>query len=67
MNQAGTFKMEEEKEKSNETNKVVGIGLDMLELIKRVRKNFKLEYGFEPSIVHITNLIAKRVNDNNLF
>ena len=60
-----------EKNKNNkeekETNKVIGIGLDMLELINRIKKKFKDEYGFEPSMVHITNLIAKRVDDNNLF
>ena len=59
--------MEEEKQPKEETNKVVGIGLNMLELIQRVRKKFESEYGFKPSVVHITNLIAKRVDDNNLF
>ena len=59
----GIFKVEEKKE----SNKRMLIGLDMVELIMRVKKKFKDEYGFEPQIVEVTNVIAKRVNDNNLF
>ncbi len=58
---------EKDKKAKEETHKVMAVGLDMLELIRRVRNNFKVEYGFKPSIVHITNLIAKRVDDNKLF
>ncbi len=57
----------EEEENKKETNKRMLIGLDMVELIMRVRKKFKDEYGFEPQIVEVTNVIAKRVNDNDLF
>jgi len=56
------FKMEEEKE-----NKTMLIGLDMVELIMRVQKKFKEEYGFKPKLIEVTNVIAKRVNDNDLF
>ncbi len=59
--------MEEEIENKKETNKRMLVGLDMVELIMRVRKKFKEEYGFEPQIVEVTNVIAKRVNDNDLF
>lgn len=61
--------MEEDKnhKEEKETNKRMLIGLDMVELIMRVRKKFKEEYGFEPQIVEVTNVIAKRVNDNDLF
>ena len=61
------LKMEEEIENKKETNKRMLVGLDMVELIMRVRKKFKEEYGFEPQIVEVTNVIAKRVNDNDLF
>ncbi len=50
-----------------ENSKVMRVGLDMCELILRVKKKFKEEYGFEPNPVEITNIIAKRVNDNELF
>lgn len=56
--------MEEDKK---ESNKRMLIGLDMVELIMRVKKKFKDEYGFEPQIIEVTNVIAKRVNDNALF
>ncbi|MCH7851113.1 MAG: hypothetical protein IH845_05715 [Nanoarchaeota archaeon] len=59
--------MEDEIENKKETNKRMLVGLDMVELIMRVRKKFKEEYGFEPQIVEVTNVIAKRVNDNDLF
>ena len=54
--------MDEEKE-----NKTMLIGLDMVELIMRVQKNFEEEYDFKPKLIEVTNVIAKRVNDNNLF
>ena len=57
--------MEEETDKRN--SKVMRIGLDMCELIIRVKKKFKDEYGFEPQSIEVTNVIAKRVNDNELF
>ena len=65
MKGAGIFKMGENNKE--ETNKVIGVGLDMLELIERIRKKFESEYGFKPPIVHITNLIARRVDENSLF
>ena len=63
------LKMIENKtnKEGKETNKRMLVGLDMVELIMRVRKKFKEEYGFEPQIVEVTNVIAKRVNDNDLF
>ena len=65
MKGAKLFKMDEETDKKN--SKVMRIGLDMCELIIRVKKKFKDEYGFEPNPVEVTNIIAKRVNDNELF
>ena len=59
--------MEEEKKENGKSNKIMLVGLDMVELVMRVRNKFKEEYGFEPQIVEVTNVIAKRVNDNNLF
>jgi len=43
------------------------IGMDMMELIDRILKKFREEYSMKPSISDITNLIAKRVNENDLF
>ncbi len=48
-------------------HKVIPVGLDMLDLIKIVKEKFKEEYGFYPTIIDVTNLIAKRANDNKLF
>lgn len=70
-----TFEMEEKneeekkkEEEKKEDNKIrIFIGIDMLELINRVRENFEKQYGFKPHIIDITNLIAKRVNENDLF
>ncbi len=59
---------ENNKENSKEENsKLMRVGLDMCELILRIKKKFKEEYGFEPKSVEVTNVIAKRVNDNELF
>ena len=58
----------EEKEENKEKNyKQIGIGIEMLDLINIVRKKFQEEYGFKPSIIDMTNLIARRVIDNKLF
>ena len=57
--------MDEEEKKDG--NKRIFVGINMLELIDRVRKNFEEQYGFKPNIIDITNLIAKRVDENNLF
>ena len=63
-----TFKMEGEENNNKEKNfKSIAVGLDMLSLIERVKKKFKDEYSFEPSIIDVTNLIAKRVFENELF
>jgi len=43
------------------------IGEDMKELIERVAKLFEEEYNFKPDQIAITNLIAQRVKENNLF
>ena len=61
--------MEEEKNKEQkQSNKIrIFIGIEMLELINRVKENFGKEYGFKPNIIDITNLIATRVNENDLF
>ncbi|KKN17069.1 hypothetical protein LCGC14_0969470 [marine sediment metagenome] len=58
---------EENNKKDKNINKRMLVGLDMVELIMRVREKFKKEYGFKPQIVEVTNVIAKRVNDNKLF
>ena len=65
MKGAKLFKMDEEEKKDG--NKRIFVGINMLELINRVRKNFEEQYGFKPNIIDITNLIAKRVDENNLF
>jgi len=57
--------MEENKEDKNW--KIMAVGLDMVDLIKLVKKRFEEEYGFEPRITDVTNMIAKRVIENKLF
>lgn len=52
---------------NEELPKLPGIGLDMLELIIRVKEKFKKEYNIEPSTREITNLIAQRVNEYGIF
>ena len=47
--------------------KLMAVGIDMLSLINHVKEKFKKEYGFDPAIIDVTNLIAKRVFDANLF
>jgi len=59
------IKMEENKEDKNW--KIMAVGLDMVDLIKLVKKRFEEEYGFEPRITDVTNMIAKRVIENKLF
>ena len=61
--------MEEDKEKKDKERnfKLIAAGIDMLSLIEQVKKKFQDEYGFEPSIIDVTNLIAKRVFENKLF
>ncbi len=58
--------MEEEKNKK-ENYEIKAIGRDMTKLIEIVENKFKEEYGFSPSIIDTTNLIAKRVIEANLF
>lgn len=54
--------------KSRAENYVLkAIGIEMDELIKKVEEKFKGEYGFSPSIIDITNLIARRALEGNLF
>lgn len=55
---------EEPKEKNH---KLMAVGIDMLNLINHVKEKFKKEYGFDPSIIDVTNLIAKRAFENELF
>ena len=58
----------EEKEENKEKNyKLIAVGLDMLSLIETVKKKFFEQYGFHPSIIDVTNLIAKRSFENKLF
>lgn len=57
--------MEEKKEK--EPFEMKPVGKKMVELIAYVKKRFMEEYGFEPSIISTTNIIAKRVMDKRLF
>jgi hypothetical protein len=54
----------EEKGKNHELK---AVGIDMLQLISHVKEKFIKEYGFDPSIIDVTNLIAKRVFENKLF
>ena len=54
----------EEKEKNH---KLMAVGIDMLNLINHVKEKFKKEYGFDPSIIDVTNLIAKRAFEQSLF
>ena len=61
------IKMEEKEENKEKNYKQIGIGIEMLDLINIVRKKFQEEYGFKPSIIDMTNLIARRVIDNKLF
>ena len=58
--------MEEENKKQG-NYEIKAIGRDMVKLIEIVEKKFKEEYGFSPSIIDTTNLIAKRVIDANIF
>lgn len=59
---------EENNKEQKDNNKIrIFIGIDMLELINRVKEKFAEEYGFKPNIIDVTNLIAKRVNEQNLF
>ncbi len=65
-----TFKMEEEEkniEEKEKNFKSIAVGLDMLSLIEKVKKKFNEEYSIKPSIIDVTNLIAKRVFENELF
>ncbi len=59
--------MNGEETRNKKDSNVMRIGLDMVELIMRVRKKFKDTYGFEPKTIEVSNIIAKRVNDNDLF
>lgn len=43
------------------------IGKDMIDLIEYVGESFEEQYGLKPTIIDITNLIARRVKENNLF
>lgn len=47
--------------------KNICVGNDMIELIEEVGKQFEDKYGFKPTIIDITNMIAKRVIQNKLF
>lgn len=61
-------KSDQPSEAATEKNyKLVGIGHDMVTLIKYVGEKFEKEYGFKPSIIDITDLIAKRAMKNSLF
>ena len=46
---------------------IKAIGNDMINLIEKIMEKFYGEYGFKPSIIDVTNLIAKRSIENNLF
>ena len=64
------FKMEEENnnvEGKEKNFKSIAVGLDMLSLIEKVKEKFEKEYGFKPNIIDVTNLIAKRAFENELF
>ncbi len=53
-----------EEEKSFERKPV---GEDMVKLIEFIQTKFLKEYGFKPSIIDTTNIIAKRVVERKLF
>lgn len=38
------------------------IGNEMVKLIEETQKKFKDKYDFEPSIIDVSNMIAKAVN-----
>ncbi len=59
--------MEEHKENKKDNYEIKAVGKDMAELIKIVEDKFIEQYGFSPSIIDVTNLIAKRVVEANLF
>lgn len=59
--------VEEKPEKKEENYEIKAVGKDMAKLIEIVEKKFKDEYGFSPSIIDVTNLIAKRVIEANMF
>ena len=65
------LKMEEENkntdDKKEENYEIKAVGKDLARLIDIVEEKFKKEYGFSPSIIDITNVIAKRVIEANLF
>lgn len=43
------------------------IGKELVILIEKIKQKFYKEYHFYPSTVDITNMIAQRVNEHNLF
>jgi hypothetical protein len=60
--------MEDKREEKKEENyEIKAIGKDMAKLIEIVEEKFEKEYGFRPSIIDASNLIARRVMDAGLF
>ncbi|MHA1482092.1 MAG: hypothetical protein ACTSQA_01475 [Candidatus Heimdallarchaeaceae archaeon] len=51
----------------NEKHEVIAVGMDLVKLIEQISTNFEEEYGFKPTKIKVTNLIAKRSWENNLF
>ena len=45
----------------------MAIGKELVDLITIVEDKFEEEYGFKPSIIDVTDLIARRVIENKLF
>ncbi len=57
-----------EKNKTNDKNyKNTSMGKEMVALIDLVAKQFEEKYGLKPNNVEISNLIARRVIEHNLF
>ena len=56
-----------ESKKKEENYKIIAVGTKMISLINKVKEKFKEEYGFEPTIINVTDLIARRVFENKLF
>ena len=59
--------MGEEKKTIEKNHKIMPIGNEMVKLIEFVEDKFEKEYGLKPNRVEISNLIAKRVLESELF
>ena len=51
----------------NQKGKNVCVSNDMVALIEEIQHLFEEEYGFRPTILDVTRIIAQRVKKNKLF